>query len=115
MLIFHGGQKVGRGTYWSAADGMRLDVDRDGTLPGDDKSSYYRLSPAVMVIMGPFIGLAYVICLPFIGIATIMAAIARKGVGLGVSLIKNLVSFGWRPSESYLAGKKKKEDGPDKK
>lgn len=61
------------------------------------------------LLMGPILGLVYVIALPFIAIATIVTLIGKKALGGILSLLRNLVSFGWRPSEAYLSGKKKKK------
>ncbi len=63
---------------------------------------------ALLLLLGPFIGLAYVIALPFVSIATMAALVARKVAGGIFNLLGNLVSFGWRPGEAYLGGKKKK-------
>lgn len=65
---------------------------------------------AILLLMAPFIGLFYVIALPFISIATLAAMVGRKLAGLLFSLLGNLVSFSWRPGEAYLGGKKKKTD-----
>jgi hypothetical protein len=65
---------------------------------------------ALLLLLGPFIGLAYVIALPFISIATMVVLLSRKIVGAIFNLLGNLVSFGWRPGEAYLGGKKKKKD-----
>lgn len=61
-----------------------------------------------MLIIGPILGLIYFVSLPLI-------AIFAVAVMVGDRIIKglfNLISFGWRPQESYLGGKKKskKED-----
>ncbi len=63
---------------------------------------------ALSLLVGPFVGLAYVIALPFISIIAISAMAGRKLVGAMVELLGNLVSFSWRPGEAYLGGKKKK-------
>ncbi len=59
------------------------------------------------LLSGPIIGLLYVICLPFIAIMAIAVLMLKKIFGGALSLARNLASFGWRPSEAYLAGKKK--------
>ncbi len=64
---------------------------------------------ALHLLLGPFVGLAYVIALPFISIVAIAAMTGRKLLGATFDLLGNLVSFGWRPGEAYLGGKKKKE------
>ncbi|HXX58052.1 MAG TPA: hypothetical protein VEI96_08645 [Thermodesulfovibrionales bacterium] len=62
--------------------------------------------------VGPFLGLLYAIALPFIGIATIAALIGRKVLGGVFSLVGNLATFGWRPLESHLGGKKRRKETP---
>ena len=63
----------------------------------------------MMVLLGPVIGLVYVIGLPFIGIAMVGAFLGKKVFGEIGKLLKNIVFFGWRPSEAYLSGKKKRK------
>lgn len=63
------------------------------------------------LVLGPVVGLVYVICLPFMAIATTVTALAAKVTGWIVDLLRNLVYFGWRPSEAYLSGRKKRKRG----
>jgi len=63
----------------------------------------------MMLLFGPILGLAYAIALPFIGIATIASMAAAKAVKGVAQVFGGTVHFGWRPIESYLSGKKKKE------
>lgn len=65
------------------------------------------------LLFGPLLGLVYFICLPVIAIATIVTLIGGKIVGGIMNQARNLVSFGWRPTEAYLAGKKKKKKDKD--
>ncbi len=65
------------------------------------------------LLFGPLLGLVYFICLPFIAIATIVTLLGGKILGGILSQARNLASFGWRPSEAYLAGKKKKKRDKD--
>jgi len=60
------------------------------------------------LVMAPFVGLAYVIVLPFIAIGTVVAMIGKKVLEGAATVAGNLVSFGWRPLESHLSGKKKR-------
>ena len=64
----------------------------------------------VGLLLGPIVGLLYVVCLPFIAVATVIVLVARKAAGSVVGLMRNLASFGWRPLEAHLSGKKKKKD-----
>ncbi len=63
------------------------------------------------LVLGPVFGLAYVICMPFVAIGTVIALLAGKVMGGVLGLVRDLVSFGWRPSEVYLSGKKRKKKG----
>jgi hypothetical protein len=112
MTRYKAGQKVGKGTYWDMSNGTRVDIRDEGTLPGDSGSAFTRFPPGVVLLAGPVIGLFYVIAMPFIAVGTIVAMIGRKLLSGLFNLLGNLVSFGWRPSEAHLAGKKgKKKEG----
>lgn len=63
------------------------------------------INKVVVAVAGPVIGLLYVVFLPFIGIA-VLAKLGVQKVLTPVT-VPGYASFGWRPSESYLAGKKK--------
>jgi hypothetical protein len=61
------------------------------------------------LFVAPIVGLLYVITLPFIAIGTVLAAAGKKVLAGMATLAGNLVSFGWRPLEAHLAGKKKRK------
>jgi len=105
MLTYKGGNKVGKGTYWDLAHGRRIDVAGEGVLTGTE--TYVRMSSAVMLLAGPFIGLLYAILMPIIGIATVATLAVGKVVGGLYNLAAKSISFGWQPMSAYLAGKKK--------
>ena len=109
MFMNKGGLKVSKGTYWNLRQGNRIDIDDEGILPGDNQSTYLRMSAGAMLISGPIIGLSYAILMPFIGIAAVTALVGRKILGGMYNLAAKSVSFGWRPSNAYLSGKKKKD------
>ena len=108
MLKHNGGDRVGKGTYWNLTNGERIDINAEGTLPGDAKKTYYRMPAAAIIVAGPVLGLMYAAFLPFIGIAMLVKLVGQK-VGDGVmELVHGSASFAWVPSESYLTGKKRK-------
>jgi hypothetical protein len=114
MFRYTGGQTVGSGTYWDVMTGTRVDFDQEGTLPGGNRAKYLKASSGAILLLGPIIGLAYVVFLPIIGIGTALSLIVQKTLGGIFSLGKHIVSFGWRPAEAYLGGKKKKKDDSNK-
>jgi hypothetical protein len=65
------------------------------------------------LVMAPVLGLLYVIALPFIAIGTVAVVIGKRLAEGLYHVVGNLVSFGWRPMESYLSGKKKGRKGKD--
>jgi hypothetical protein len=114
MLKYNAGSKVGKGTYWNFANGERIDVSDEGVLPGGKRTVYFRLPATGIIILGPIMGLLYAAFLPFIGIAMLVKVVLQKVASMAFSSAKSSASFGWRPSESYLAGQKKKEGTSDK-
>jgi VIT1/CCC1 family predicted Fe2+/Mn2+ transporter len=107
MLSYKAGTRVGKGTYWDLANGQRIDVEQEAILSGEESATYFRIPTGIMLIAGPVIGLLYVVCLPFIGIATVASLAAGKLVNGLLGLVGTSLSFEWRPKEAYLAGKKK--------
>ncbi|MCX7793346.1 MAG: hypothetical protein N2257_02910 [Thermodesulfovibrionales bacterium] len=57
-------------------------------------------------VSAPFVALAYVIILPF----TFIGALAVSAYNGLITLGSRIAIFGWRPTEAYLAGKKKKKE-----
>lgn len=114
MLRYRAGSKVGKGTYWNFANGERIDVSDEGVLPGGKRTVYFRLPATGIIILGPIIGLLYAAFLPFIGIAMLVKVVFQKAASMAFSSARSGASFGWRPSESYLAGQKKKEGSSGK-
>jgi hypothetical protein len=114
MFKHTGGQKVESGTYWDVMTGLRVDFDQEGTLPGGSGSKYLKASSGAILLLGPILGLAYIVFLPIMGIVTALALMVQKTLGGVFGLGKHIVHFGWRPAESYLGGKNKKKNGSDK-
>jgi hypothetical protein len=60
----------------------------------------------------PFIGLFYVISLPFLFVYTLaveLGGMAAEGMATALDAVGASAGFGWRPSEAYLAGRKGKK------
>jgi hypothetical protein len=56
------------------------------------------------IAAAPFIGIAYVVMLPF----AFLAALGSAVMGGALNFFGKTAVFGWRPTEAYLTGKKKK-------
>ena len=62
-------------------------------------------------LAAPFIGLFYVIALPFLFVHTLLVELggmAAEGVARALDAAGATAVFGWRPSEAYLSGRKEK-------
>jgi uncharacterized membrane protein len=77
-------------------------------------------------VAAPFIGLLYVIALPFVFVyylAVELREMAAERMAAALEAVGASAVFGWRPSEAYLAGRKartakkvgKKDEKPDQK
>ena len=58
------------------------------------------------IVAAPFIGIGYVVMLPFAFAYALVSAVA----GTAMNAFGKTAVFGWRPTEAYLTGKKKKEE-----
>jgi hypothetical protein len=114
-MLNNGGHTVKAGTYWNMTNGNRVQMDQEGVLPGNEKTRYIKAPVTVMLMAAPVIGLVFAVFLPFIGIAMTLNLIGKKLVEGVASAAAGSVSFGWRPIEAYLAGRKTKKDAGAKK
>ncbi len=113
MLTTRGGHTVGKGTYWDLRRGHRIDIHHEGTLPGDEKVTYVKMSTGGMLLLGPVIGLLYAVLMPLLGILTVAVLAGRRVLAGMYNLVAKSISFDWQPKNAYLSGKKKKKS--DKK
>ena len=60
---------------------------------------------AVDLLLGPVVGLVYVIFLPFISVTAIIVMLGGKALGKLWNIARSLAYFEWRPSEAIPGGK----------
>lgn len=106
--MFHcrGGMVVGPGTYWNLANGERQILKSDGSLPGTRHTQYLKIPSIVFVLLGPVIGLFYVIFLPFIGLAMVAMLVTNQLANMLANAFGTTAAFGWRPVEAYLMSRR---------
>jgi hypothetical protein len=114
-MLNKGGHMVKAGTYWNMANGNRVQMEQEGALPGSGTTRYIKAPVAVMLMAAPVIGLLFAVFLPFVGIAMSIGLVSKKLAEGVVSAAAGSMSFGWRPIEAYLAGKKRKNEARAKK
>jgi hypothetical protein len=115
MFIRKGKQEAEAGTYWDTSSGERITMQEQGMLPGDESTSYIKASSTVMLLMGPVLGLAFAVFLPFIGIAMTLSFLGKKAVNAGKRAVQEMITagvknifFAWKPLQAYLANKRQK-------
>jgi len=114
-MLTKGGHTVKAGTYWNLANGSRVQMEQEGALPGSGDIRYIKAPVVVMLIAAPVIGLIFAVFLPFIGIAMTLSLVGKKLASVATEATAGSMSFGWRPIEAYLAGKKRKNEARAKK
>ncbi|HEX5854466.1 MAG TPA: hypothetical protein VFZ57_02500 [Thermoanaerobaculia bacterium] len=78
-----GGNRVAGGFYVNRKTFDLVTVNgRKGVLPGDANDLYLKVPALAMVVAAPLLGAAFVIFLPFVGIALFAAAGLRKVANL---------------------------------
>jgi hypothetical protein len=72
MIMYSGGTMVTKGSYWDPTDGRRVDIGKEGMLPGDERRSYLRVSPVGLLVIAPLFGVMFVLFLPFFGLGVLL-------------------------------------------
>ena len=114
-MLTNGGHTVQAGTYWNLTNGNRVQMEQEGVLPGSGTTRYLKAPVAMMLMAAPVIGLVFAVFLPFIGIVMTLNLVGKKLVQGLESAAAGSMSFGWRPIEAYLAGRKWKKEVREKK
>lgn len=109
MLKFTGGQEVGLGAYRESRTGRLVEMKRAGILPGNRESTYNRIPFVFLFLYVIFSGGLYIVLLPVTIIVTSLYLLGVRIFGGLLGQLRTSVSFGWRPTEAYLAGKNRKE------
>lgn len=109
MQKISGGNLVGEGTYWNLKSGRLVELKSEGILPAEQNAVYYKVPFLLLFFWGIFSGALYIVCLPVTIIATSLYFLGRRVFGGAFGQVRTSISFGWRPTEAYLAGKNKKE------
>ena len=109
MQKFTGGQEVGIGAYRESKTGRWVEMKRAGVLPGTRESTYDRVPFALLFLYVVFSGGLYIVLLPITIISTSLYLLGARIFGGVLDQLRTSVSFGWRPTEAYLAGKNRKE------
>ena len=92
-------------------------MEHEGRLPGTENEVYHGVPWMVLVFAGPILGLVYVIFLPFIGVAAVLALLGEKAaelVGGAAASAARALKPGWEPAMAFLSRSKGKKASPPK-
>ena len=115
MTGYHGGQTVREGFYLKRSIWEFESVGRGGNiLPGSKETLYIRVPAAVVVVAGPFAGLAFIIFLPLTGIIGIIGFLAykvgqwvhifgRKTLQPAITSLKPSITYLTRQDDAHVA------------
>jgi hypothetical protein len=80
LRTFKGGDGVTGGFYFNRADWTMRVAPREGeVLPGGEEARYFAFPTLMMLVVAPLLSFAFVIFLPFIGLALLVKAGVDKG------------------------------------
>ena len=113
-------EKVEPGLYFNLRQLSFKSIEEDERLPGKPEDVYRRVPMLALLVVGPFLGLIYVIFLPFIGFAMVAWLLAVKATHLASGVAHGAVRAlrpGWEPSMAFLSRTKPAkaaQEGADK-
>jgi hypothetical protein len=124
MTKLNGGTRVEKGYYFDTTGWAMRPVARDGEpLPGPSDRIYFRVPLLAVFAIGPLMGAAFVMFLPFIGFYLVLQAALRPAARLfqrSAAEVAATVQPGWQPGEAHLTGRRAEserasEDGEEGK
>jgi hypothetical protein len=115
MQKISGGHLVGEGTYWNLKSGRLVEMKREGILPEEQDAVYCKVPFILLFLWGIASGALYIVFLPVTIIVMSFYLLGRRVFGGAFGQVRTSISFGWRPTEAYLAGKNKKDKKGDRK
>jgi hypothetical protein len=102
MKTYRGGETADVGLYFNTRHLAFTSVDEPTALPGDPGEIYRRVPGVALLVVGPLLGLVYVMFLPFLGMAMATWFLASKAAQLATGAA-HVVRPGWQPSWAFLS------------
>jgi hypothetical protein len=106
---YDGGSAVRSGYYLDPARWHIEPVAHDGERLPDGRSKWVRIPTAAALALVPVLGAAFVVFLPFVGVALTLRALASPVMSYfrtSATEIAATVSPGWQPGEAHFTGKR---------
>jgi len=106
MTTYHANQEVNPGVYFQPRQLAFQIVNPGQTLPGDGAETYYRVPVYAPLVLGPLLGLMYVLFLPLIGLVMLASflfeRLAQEIGDLAASSVR-VLRPAWEPARAFLS------------
>jgi hypothetical protein len=109
MKRFKGTEVVEPGLYFNIRQLSFKSVDEREALPGTTEETYRRVPVLALLVVGPLLGLAYVIFLPFMGFAMVgwlLSVKAGQAAAVAGRAAVRVLTPGWEPSLAFFSRSK---------
>lgn len=106
MRQHRGGEHVEPGLYFNLRELSFKSVDEASPLPGLPTDLYRRVPTLLLLVVGPVLGLVYVVFLPFIGVAMVTWLIAVKAGHFASEAgrqVARVLRPGWEPAMAFFS------------
>jgi len=114
MKTYRSGETVAPGLYLSVRQLAFKAVDEEGPLPGAAGETYRRVPALMMLVVGPLLGLVYVMFLPFLGVAMVTWLLGVKGVHAAEATARQAARVlrpGWEPAMAFFSRSRTRAGG----
>ena len=109
MKRYRGTETVEPGLYLNVRQLSFKSIEERGPLPGGPEEVYRCVPTLALLVVGPMLGLAFVVFLPFIGFAMVGWLLMEKAGHLAAEATRAAVRVlrpGWEPSLAFLSRSK---------
>ena len=98
MKTYTGGQEAGPGLYLCLRSGEFVQVSQESAVvPGDSDRRFARVPLPLVLVVGPLMGLAFVVFLPIAGIVGLVGYAAYRAGRLVMKGLRKVRIPGWGP------------------
>jgi hypothetical protein len=106
MKRFKGTETVPPGLYLNLRQVAFKSLDEEGPLPGGTEEVWRAVPTLMLLVIGPLMGLAFVVFLPLICFAMVGWLLGLKGVRIAGAVTRaatRVIKPGWEPSLAFLS------------
>jgi hypothetical protein len=106
MKRYRGAEMVEPGLFLNVRQLSFTSMQERGPLPGGGGDVYRQVPTPVLLLVGPLLGLAFVVFLPFIGFAVVARLLVAQAARLAVEATRaaaRVLRPGWEPSLAFLS------------